>query len=51
MLVKPLTSQVMRMAPTMAPHGEPPPMSIMTIGMTAEVKVKAPGTTAVVTNA
>ena len=50
-LVKPLMIQVIRIAPTMAPHADPPPMSIMMIGTTAAVKVKAPGETAVVTNA
>ena len=49
---KPLITQVMTMAPTMAPHTEPdPPISIMTMGMIAAVNVKAPGVTAVVTNA
>ena len=51
MLVNPLITQVMMMAPTTAPQTEPPPISIMTIGRMAAVKVKAAGVTAMVTKA
>ena len=49
--MKPLTTQVMMMAPTTPPQTEPPPSIIITIGRMAVVKANDPGVMARVMNA